>query len=83
MSYLSPDTTPEAHRMQLEALRKMTDEQRVAISFELSENVRKNMLEGIKEQHPDFTPAQLKKEMLRRTLSKELFDEIVASGRLE
>jgi hypothetical protein len=83
MDYISPDTTPDAHRKQIEILRKMSPEKRALISFELSDNVRQNAIAGIKKLHPDFTQTQIRRELLRRMVPDELFQKIVAEKGLK
>ena len=73
------DTTPDAHRRQIEILRKMTPEKRALISFKLSDDVRQNAVAGIKKMHPDFTDIQIRRELLRRTVGDELFRQIAAA----
>jgi hypothetical protein len=77
MNLIPADTTPDAHRKQIEILRKMSPERRALISFELSDNVRQNAIAGIKKLHPDFTDAQIKKELLKRIVPDEVFQKIV------
>jgi len=78
MDYIPPDTTVNAHKKQIEILRKMSPEKLALISFELSNNVRQNAIAGIKKQHPDFTDAQIRRELLRRMVGDELFCKIIA-----
>jgi hypothetical protein len=77
MNLIPADTTPDAHRKQIEILQKMSPERRALISFELSDNVRQNAIAGIKKLHPDFTDAQIKKELLKRIVPDEVFQKIV------
>ncbi len=83
MDYISPDTTPDAHRKQIEILRKMSPEKRALISFELSDNVRQNAIAGIKKLYPDFTDMQIRRELIRRMVPDELFQKIVAEKGLK
>jgi hypothetical protein len=83
MNYIPPDTTPDAHRKQIEILRKMSPERRALMSFELSDNVRQIAIAGIKKQHPTFTETQTKRELLRRLVGDELFQKIVAERGLK
>jgi len=83
MSLITEDTTIEAVRVQFEILRKMSPEKRTLISFELSDNVRQNVIAGIKKLHPDFTDTQIKMELLRRMVGDELFRKIVAAKGLK
>jgi hypothetical protein len=79
MNYISPDTTPDAHRKQIEILRKMSPEKRAIISLELSDNVRQIAIAGIKKQYPAFTDTQIKRELLRRCYGEELFQKVAAA----
>jgi len=79
MDYIPADTTPQAHKKQVEILRKMSPEKRALISFELSDNVRQNAIAGIKKQHPDFTRQQIINEVIRRCYGEEVFREIAAA----
>lgn len=83
MNYIPRDTTLEAHKKQMEILKKLSPEQRALISFELSDNVRQIAMEGIRRMHPEFTEAQVKRELLRRIAGEELFREIVAAKELK
>jgi len=83
MDLIPADTTIEAARMQFEILRKMSPQKRALISFELSDNVRENAIAGIKKLHPDFTEAQIKMELLRRTVGDVLFRKIMAAKGLK
>lgn len=83
MNYIPADTTPQAHKKQVEILRKMSPEKRALISFELSDNVRQNAIAGIKKQHPDFTDTQIAKELLRRIVGNELLCKISAAKGLK
>ncbi len=60
------DTSPEARARQDEILRAMTGEQRMELAYEMSMFVREIMKEGIRSDHPDWTEAQIKRELLRR-----------------
>jgi len=60
------DTSPEARAKQEEILRAMTGEQRMELAYEMSMFVREIATEGIRRDHPDWTEAQVKRELLRR-----------------
>ena len=59
------DTFPEARAKQDEILRAMTREQRMTLAYEMSMFVRELMREGIRRDHPDWTEAQIARELLR------------------
>jgi hypothetical protein len=60
------DTTPEAAACQLEIVRTMSGEQRIQLAYEMSIFVREIAAEGIRHDHPDWTGAQIARELLRR-----------------
>ena len=83
MDYISSDTTLDAHRKQIEILRKMSPEKRALISFELSDNVRQIAIAGIRKMHPEFNETQITRELLRRLVGDELLQKIVAAKGLK
>jgi len=60
------DTSPEARAKQDEIVRGMSGEQRMTLAYEMSMFVRELMTEGIRRDHPDWTEAQVARELLRR-----------------
>jgi len=83
MNAIPADTTLEAVRKQFEILRRLTPQKRALISFEISDNIRQNVIAGIKKLHPDFTDTEIKKELLRRTVGDELSRKIIAAKGLK
>jgi hypothetical protein len=83
MNMIPADTTVEAARKQFEILRRLTPQKRALISFEISDNIRQNVIAGIKKLHPDFTDTEIKKELLRRTVGDELSRKIIAAKGLK
>ena len=79
MNYISPDTSLEAHRKQIEILQKMTGEQRLQITFEMSDKARQELIDDIKKQHPEFTKQQLIIEIIRRCYGEELSQKVAAA----
>ena len=59
------DTRPEADAAQLEILRAMSGAQRLRLAFEMSEFARKLARAGIRDEHPDWSEEQVKRELLR------------------
>ena len=53
-------------RMPIEAYRRMTPQERLAISFDLYELTRTLVRQGIKHQHPDWPADRVEKEVVRR-----------------
>ena len=83
MDYIPRDTTPDAHRKQMEILRKLSPDRLALISFELSDNVRQIAIAGIRKMHPEFTETQIRRELLRRLVGDELFKKIVVEKGLK
>ena len=67
------DTSSEAERVQIEVFRRMTPEQRLNTSIQLSQTSRKLLAAGIRKRHPDYTEQQIKFAVLRLLLPSELF----------
>ena len=59
------DTTPEAQEVWLRMQRSLTGEQRLLKALELSDLVREFTVAGIRQRHPEWTDAQIKREVLR------------------
>ncbi len=59
------DTSPAAHALQLQIQSAMSGEQRLLLSFEMSLFARELAQEGIRRDHPDWTEAQVARELLR------------------
>ncbi len=59
------DTSPEARAKQDEILRAMSGEQRMELAYEMSMFARDLAREGIRRDHPEWTEAQIKRELLR------------------
>lgn len=59
-------TPDEGLRMQIEAYRRMTPQQRLQISFDLYALTRTLVRQGIKHQHPAWDERQVEEEVLRR-----------------
>jgi len=59
------DTTPEAKAIQEEELRNMTGEQRLLLAWDMSLFARDLARAGIRDAHPEWTDAQVARELLR------------------
>jgi len=57
--------TPEAKARQFEILRAMSGEQRITLAYEMSMFARDLAREGIRRDHPEWTEAQIARELLR------------------
>lgn len=79
-----PDTSQDAAQKQMEIFRTMDMNTKAEITFQLSENLRQIVIDGIRHRHPEYSQKQIVREILAMTLDKNLFDEVVAAcgGRL-
>jgi hypothetical protein len=59
------DTSPAAAAIQLNFYRAMSGEQRLLLAFEMSMSVRELNRAGIRRDHPDWTEAEIARELLR------------------
>jgi hypothetical protein len=59
------DTTPEAQAVQLGIHRSMTGEQKVILAYEMSMFGRELNRARLREEHPEWTEAQIARELLR------------------
>ena len=60
------DTSPSAQAAQLRAQRAMSGEQRLLMALEMSFFARELATEGIRQEHPGWSDADVKRELLRR-----------------
>jgi hypothetical protein len=60
------DTSPSAQALQLQILRAMGGEQRLLMALEMSLFTRELAKQGIREQHPDWSNAEVAYELIRR-----------------
>ena len=61
------DTSPDAERIQLEILGRMSEGQRLRLALEMSQATREMVLSRIRSEHPDWTDWEVKRELLRIT----------------
>ncbi len=74
-SLIPDDTTLEAYRVQHEIYARMTPQERLAIAFELSDNVRAVAAAGVRRRHPDYTDEEVKMAVFRLSLGEKLFKD--------
>lgn len=86
---LSPDTDPEAERVQLEILSRMPVWRKVQLVADANETSRALALAGLRRRHPGAGPEELHRRFLGLWLGEEiasrvfgpLAEEIPADGR--
>lgn len=70
------DTHPEAYRVQIEALRRMSPDRRMAIAVELTEEVRRIAADGVRERHPDYDDETVGRALFRLFYGDELYRRV-------
>jgi acyl-CoA reductase-like NAD-dependent aldehyde dehydrogenase len=68
----SDDTSAEAHAQQLEAWRRMTPEERLAVAAEMSDALRRLVEAGVRSRHPDATGSEVRALIVAAMLGPEL-----------
>jgi hypothetical protein len=69
---LSPDTPPHVEQMQIERLRQMPAWRKLALVGEMNRAVRDLALAGLRQRHPDDSPAQRRRRLAGLLLGTEL-----------
>lgn len=77
--FLTKDTSIESARVQFSALKKLNPSQKLAMIFELSDNLREIKLAGLRLQHPSFNEKSLTKSFLKIILKKSIFEKIFST----
>lgn len=62
------DTSPEAREIQLAIYRRLSGAQRLTLAFEMSLLARDLSMTRLRRQHPEWSPAALRRELLRYAL---------------
>lgn len=66
------DTSPEAHAVQTEGLRRMGGQGRSAVMFRLNRFVRDLAASGIRARHPDYSHEEVRVALFRLLLGDDL-----------
>lgn len=69
------DTTLEAARIQYAIWKKMGMEERLKLAFQMSEDMRRVLADGVRHRHPDYTVEQVELAVKRLLLGDKLFRE--------
>jgi hypothetical protein len=59
------DTPPESHRVMIEAFRRMPPGQRSGMAVEITNEVRKMAVAGVRRRHPDYDDRKVSQALLR------------------
>lgn len=63
---ISPDTSPEAERVWLDAIRRLTPGERIVRALALSDALRSAALDMLQRQHPEWNVAECRAYLRRR-----------------
>lgn len=72
MTTLSPDTHPEIERLQIKRLRQMPPWRKMTLMAGMSQTVQTLALAGLRQRHPDDTPAQRRRRLADLLLGPDL-----------
>lgn len=75
------DTTDEAWAEQIRGLRSLGVAGRAAMTFDLSDNVRQIVLDGVRHRHPDWDETRIRREVFRLVYGDPLYNEVFGRSR--
>ena len=78
MKPLSPDTTPDAQRKQIELMRRLSSSQKLALAFALTDTMRDLVLADLRQRFPRADEIEIRRRFIARVLPRE--DVIRAYG---
>jgi chloramphenicol 3-O-phosphotransferase len=73
------DTAPEARRVQLDALRRLSGPERLATACAMSDDARAATEAGIRHRHPGWTDHQVQRGLLVLLVGTELARKVDAA----
>jgi hypothetical protein len=73
---LSPDTDPEAERVQIEIFRRMPAWRKIQLVDEANQLARQLALAGLRQRHPEADPEELRRRLMGLFLGEELATEV-------
>ena len=71
------DTSAAARRVQIEALRRLDGPTRLRMALRMSDDSRHVALAGIRHRHPEWTDDDVRRELLRLLLGRQLAATVV------
>ncbi|MBE7503637.1 MAG: hypothetical protein HS113_25775 [Verrucomicrobiales bacterium] len=72
MRTLAEDTSPEAERVLIELWRRATPARKFSVVLDTTRSVQEFMLSGLRERHPDDSPARRRRRFAEWWLGPEL-----------
>jgi hypothetical protein len=74
------DTSAEALAVQFQVLRRIGPTGRLAMMFELSDNLRQIVKDGVRHHHPDWDERVIEREVIRLMIGDDLFRQAYGKG---
>jgi hypothetical protein len=81
MNLIPKDTNIDAMRKQFEILERIGIEGRAEMTFQLSDNLRQIIEDGVRFRHPEYSDSQVRQDVLRITLGDELYHKTFGKTR--
>jgi hypothetical protein len=78
MKPLSPDTTPDAQRKQVELMRRLSPAQKLSLAFTLTDTMRDLIRADLQRRFPHADETEMRRRFIARVLARE--DVIRAYG---
>jgi len=75
--FIPKDTTLEAYRVQIQALRRLGPEGRLKMMLECSDNLRELAIMGVRRRHPDYDDETVKYAVIRLMVGEEMFHKFM------
>jgi hypothetical protein len=76
------DTAPEARRVQLDALRRLSGPERLVMACAMSDEARAASEAVVRHRHPEWTDRQVQRSLLALLVGPELARKVEAARRL-
>lgn len=74
------DTTAEALAVQFQVLRRLGPSGRLAITFDLCDNLRLLTAAGVRHRHPQWDERSVEREVIRLMIGDDLFRQAYGKG---
>jgi hypothetical protein len=71
MMPISPDTTPEAQRKQIELMRRLSPAQKLSLAFALTDTMRDLIRADLRHRFPDADETEMRRRFIARVLPRE------------
>ncbi|MBI5474964.1 MAG: hypothetical protein HY961_21695 [Ignavibacteriae bacterium] len=67
------DTSPEVEKLQIEIIRKMSEQERQMRAAELIRSCRQLQEQGVRHRHPDYTDEEVRIAAIRMRIGEDFF----------